>query len=241
MQKIINDYRIIIMLLFCIDGPFNIALNNERFLKVNKKDGYTVTATTVRAEASPFFIMKPEDRDNPHEFVIAFYGQYNSQEGAKEHKIARYLEAPVNIFGFQSGPLRVKDNVKVENSRFVLRDRLHKRLPSVEVANWVKGNEVYYIKCSRRRLAHDGYLAVKKRSTPQEANTASESSFNTACVPSTGYHDSDKVFMLFHLLPHGEDEEASQRIPSEQSKAIEAKLEELYGIPQQAEIQDLSI
>ena len=206
--------------------------------------------------------MKPEDRDNPHEFVIAFYGQYNSQEGAKEHKIARYLEAPVNIFGFQSGPLRVKDNVKVENSRFVLRDRLHKRLPSVEVANWVKGNEVYYIKCSRRMLAHDGYLAVKKVQTrppppPGTSHRAAlaggEISFNSACVPSTGYHDSNKVFMLFHLLPHGEDKGASQRMPSDQSKAIEAKLEELYEIeseilrqaeneiPQPAEIQPAEI
>ena len=158
-----------------------------------------------------------------NEFLIGYYKHPNSAAGNR--RIAYFLEAPVSIFGYNHGPLKVRQNVKEECCRFMLHDRLLKTLtPTVEVSDWVLGIEAYYVNCSRRRFARDGYVAVKKVQQRPEDHP----SYITACFPSIDYHDDDEnIFMLFQLLRPSLKQLAESRSP--QIKSITAKLASFAG------------
>ena len=191
-------------------------------------ENYSVTGVRDRQWASPFYIIQPEDRDNPNEFLIGYYKEFGgkgtaAQQTRGEQPLARYLESPVSIFGYNDGPLKVKHNVKEEYCRYVLHDRLHKRQTQVEVTDWISGSEAFYINCSGRRFARDGYLGVKK----VQGSHGDEPTFITACFPSVDYHDDSNVFMLFHLLRPTPRQLAESR--SEQAKGIMSQLECISG------------
>ena len=199
------------------------------FLTVNPEDNSVLVTDDIK-NSSTFYIFQPEDRDIQNEFLVGHYkhsaGSRQSAARCEEKRIVSYLEAPVSFLGYNDGPLKVKQNIKEEYCRFMLHDRLLKTLtPTIEVSDWVNGNEAYYINCSRRRFARDGYVAVKKvqgRAPDQPA------CYITGCFPSIDYHSDDHdVFMLFQLLRPSLKQLSESR--SQQMKDIIAKLVNLTG------------
>ena len=188
-----------------------------------------MTAVSDIQHASPFYIMQREDRDNHNEFLIAYHKEFGARmktadQASGEQAIPRYLESPVTVFGFNTGPLKMKHNVKEEQCRYVLHDRLRHNLTAVDVTDWISGSETYYINCSRRWFARDSYLAVKKVQGARGARD--EPTFITCCFPSIDYH-SDNVFMLFHLLHPTLHQMAELR--SDQVKSIISQLGRITG------------
>ena len=102
-----------------------------------------------------------------------------------------YIDGTVSLFGYNDGPLQLKPNVKEENIRFVLHNRVFDGYEPVDFNSWMLGEE-FYINCSRRRFRWDGYLSVKK-TTSQD--------FITAIVPSERIHNGVDTWLLFRLIP----------------------------------------
>ena len=162
----------------------------------------TVIGTNDIQKASPLFIKPIDDGDHPYEFLIAYGGETPKRrcsttlamESHRLEPVARYLEAPVNAFGKNPGPLSLKQNTVQKVSRFVLHSRLVGSGSPVMTSEWITGRDIFYINCSRRKWAKDGYLCVKK-------GEGSQYKYVTACVPSTKSHDNRSCYMLFRLLP----------------------------------------
>lgn len=169
-----------------------------------------VIATNEIQRASPFFIKPIDDGDNPYEFLIAHYGEKSKKRSSTTlimepqnlEPIARYLEAPVNVLGKNPGPLCLKQNTVQEISRFALHSRLVASGTPVMINEWISGRDIFYINCSRREWARDGYLCVKE-------TEGSKYAYITACVSSTKSHNNSTCYMLFRLLPTKLQEQSS--------------------------------
>ena len=184
-------------------GPFIISANDRLFWKVNADEGYTVEATTDITDASLFYIVPNDNGDHPYEFYVTYicdqqhiYSPYSGRDSAVDINlvapIARYLDAGVNAFGFNNGPLRLKHSVKHRHCRLVLHSRISEESTPVSISAWSSGNDAFYINCVRRRLKRDGYICLKRHRHDR---------FITACLPNTSMHDEHNFFMLFRLLP----------------------------------------
>ena len=150
-----------------------------------------------------FFLSSTDEEDIPEEFMISYYGEdkdvLTKPKGtldpmSKEEPLAalpRYLDGPVSLFGYNYGPLEVKPNVKEENARFVLHNRVFEGYQPAAYMSWEMGEE-FFINCSRRKFRWNGYLAVKK---------VNFDDFITAIVPSQDKHDGVDTFLLFRLMP----------------------------------------
>ena len=186
-----------------LDGPFIISCDSDS-LYFRVLPNNTVVATRDIRQASLFTIKPTDDGDNLHEFYLAHHGDKCKDECSllgpqlKDlEPMARYLEARVNVFGKNPGPLKMKQNAHHESSRFALHGRLSTTFTPSKINKWVDGKEIFYINCSRREWAKDGYICVKKSSS----RTTNQETFITACVSSTKSHDDRTCFMLFRLLP----------------------------------------
>ena len=184
-------------------GPFIISANDRLFWKVNADEGYTVEATTDISAASLFYIVPNDNGDHPYEFYVTYtsdqqdiHPPYSGRDSAVDINlvapIARYLDAGVNAFGFNHGPLRLKHSVKHRHCRLVLHGRISEEGTPVSISAWSSGNDAFYINCVRRRLKRDGYICLKQHRHDR---------FITACLPNTSVHDDRNFFMLFRLLP----------------------------------------
>ena len=182
-------------------------------------------ATEDCKKAAHFYIIQDEDQHKMNEFLIGYYRDNKRQKG----HIAYFLEAPVSFFGFNNGPLHVKQTVKEEKCQFVLHNSLNKdSSPAVSVSNnWIARNEGCYINCSRRKYARDGYLVVKRHEEPMDTIT-----YMTACYPSTSYHNDDDTYMFFELICPTETLQHVQLTESHSQHVqdILAKRSELYPI-----------
>ena len=166
---------------------------------------YTVHATTDISNASPFFVFPTDEGSHPYEFHITY--KDNNQRSQKKQdtssaskpdqvteQIPRFLSAPVTICGVNKGPLQLKHLI-MEEGRLVLETRIGKDKGPVDPQNWLNGQEVFFIKCARRRFKRDGYICVKQQ------RRGGEDEWITACVPFKFLHDEREFFMLFQLLP----------------------------------------
>ena len=181
------------------DGPFIVSCDNDS-LYLCVLPNNTVVAMRDIKQAYLFTIKPTDDGDNLYEFYFAHYGdncksEYSLLGSQLKHlePMARYLEANVNVLGKNPGPLKMKQNANHESSRFVLHGRLSTTFTPCKINNWVSGKEIFYINCSRREWAKDGYICVRQAS--------SQESFITACVSSIKSHNDRTCFMLFRLLP----------------------------------------
>ena len=166
-------------------------------------DTKKVIATPNVESASIFFLSSTDDKDIPQEFMISYYGEDKNvlmkPKGAldqlsKEESLAPlpcYLDGPVSIFGYNSGPLQLKPNVKEENARYVLHNRVFEGYHPATVKSWEQGEE-FYINCSRRRYRWQGYVAVKKTNTTD---------FMTTIVRYRNKHNGVDMWLLFRLMP----------------------------------------
>ena len=192
-------------------GPFFISCNNDHvFLTVNPDNGYAVEGTKDLNQASEFYIIPKEDSGHPYEFQIAFRGDasgrfklrrtstlmstYSHALGA----IPRFLNASINAFGTNPGPLRMELNMPSSDARLSLKSRVTTKQKHIETTPWVMGREIFYIRCTRRALKMTGYLALKMNS---QRLTSLRERYTTAAVSSVGYHNQRNTFMLFRLLP----------------------------------------
>ena len=222
---------------YLIDGPFFIACGSGGdgpFLRVDPTNHDAVVATRDISTASQFYILPNDNPDIPNEFYIAHYEDISdtrnvtrrksevsifSEHRSKIRSVPKYLEAPVNWFGRNRGPLYMRDTVSEESSRFILHHRVisnDKPRPN-PLNSWTSGGDLFYINCSRRRHRKDGYLCIRRthlRQPGQQDNDA----FITACAGDIGYHDNVNVFMLFRLLSgyhlsHGNEEMSDDERP----------------------------
>ena len=193
------------MLIHLTEGPFLITSGNEKmrlYWKVD--DSKRVIATPEVENASIFFLTLTDSEEYPYEFMICYYGEDEDalmrpkgtlDQITKEVCIAPlplYLNGAASIFGYNEGPLEVKSNVKEENTRFVLHNRVFDGQYEPEDFNsWLLGEE-FYINCRRRRFRWDGYVAVKKTKLLD---------FIVGIVPSQKYHNGVDTWLLFRLMP----------------------------------------
>ena len=186
---------------FIPDGPFIISCDSDS-LYLCVLPNNTVVATRDIKQASLFTVKPTDDGDNLYEFYLAHYGDSRRSEcsllGSQQlEPMARYLEASVNVMGKNPGPLKLKQNANHESSRFALHGRLSTTFTPSKINDWVSGKEIFYINCSRRQWAKDGYVCVRRASS----QTRDQESFVTACVSTIKSHNDRTCFMLFRLLP----------------------------------------
>ena len=169
-------------------------------------NGYTVRGTDKSAEASLFSIFPTDDGDHPFEFYIG----WNGAQGDEEIEPAfRYLDAPLDIKGCNSGPLSLKSQTKKQYSRFSIRGRLSGMINSnVDLQEWVKGKDSFFIKCSRRYFRTNGFVAMRMQHSHILSNvlkqTQDPTEYRTCCVSSKKKHNERDTWMVFRLLSHGE-------------------------------------
>lgn len=115
--------------------------------------------------------------------------------------VPRHLSSKVDWLGRNPGPLHMVFNVKESHSRLKLESRAVSRF-HVDPATWAEGDDVFYINCSRRWFAIDGYLCVERHQPPPSPRQAAPLvEYRTKCVRSTESHDEANNFMLFRLIP----------------------------------------
>ena len=173
--------------------------------------GYTVIGTDNPDEASLFSIFPTDDGDNPFEFYIGWNGADNKEghespnetngpdcansESDKLEPAFRYLDAPLDILGRNHGPLYLTSQAKKYHSRFSIRGRLSSLINSnVDLQDWVKGNDSFFIMCNRRYFRNDGLVAMRLWGT-----------YRTCCVSSTKKHNERDTWMVFRLLSPGKE------------------------------------
>ena len=189
---------------YTAEGPYLIACGDEKMRLYFKIDDLNkVIATPDVESASIFFLTSTDEDDVPQEFMISYYGEDKDvlmkpkgslDPMSKKEPLAplpRYLDGPVSILGYNDGPLEVKPNVKEEDARYVLHNRVFEGYEAFAVNSWELGEE-FYINCSRRRFRWNGYLAVKKTKTLD---------FTMAIVPNQSNHSGVDTWLLFRLMP----------------------------------------
>ena len=192
-------------LFFSAEGPFLISCGSEKMMLFWKiDDSNKVIATPDIEMASMFFLTSTDDEDHPYEFMICYYHGEDrdvlmkprgpSDPLSKEKPlapIALYLNANVTRFGHNIGPLEVKSNVREQDARLVLHNRVFDGYEAVNYTSWMHGGQ-FYVNCSRRMLSWDGYLAVKKTKLLD---------YTTAIVPYQRSHNEIDTWLLFRLMP----------------------------------------
>ena len=187
-------------------GPFLIAAGSERslhFWTVN--DDYTVHAISNPQNASLFFIIPNDSGKHPYEFHIVYMGDNRhilkkrvssltplSQKAIQA--IPRYLNASVNAFGINTGPLSL-DYYVSGHSRLLLFGRVSNDAGPISCETWAHGQDMYFINCARRRMKKDGYIGIRRR------RKRGKDEWITSCFSSRYIHNESNVFMLFRLLP----------------------------------------
>lgn len=190
-----------------LGGPFLISADSDRlFWRVNIDNGYAIEGTRDVKRASPFYILGTED-SHPYDFVIAYRGEDFDRERKKSRQtltatgrptlepVGRYLLTPVNVFGRNSGPLRLHYHAEESHSRLTLHGRLTKGGGAVDLTDWVDGKDVFFINCAQRTMRRDGYICMKAQGRRQNPH------YTTACVARKSDHNDRDTWMLFRLVP----------------------------------------
>lgn len=173
---------------------------------------YYVGATAHRAAASYFFIIPNDDGIHPYEFRIGWASDGEKQLRRTRSSLRpdtpghleplfRFLDAHVNIFGSNTGPLYLKSELHSSHSRLTLHNRVigDNKAP-IDTKVWGYGNEEFFINCARRSFRKDGFIAVK-RITVRTAQGRIEERYVTICLPHEKHHNEQNVWMLFRLYP----------------------------------------
>ena len=138
-----------------------------------------------------FYIIPTENDAHPNEFFI---GCWDTPGGADTpHAVPPmmlYLNAPVNLFGNNKGPLRLTHAISEGQSRLVLHSRVVRESQPVHTGIWLSGRDAYFINCARRDWKIGGYLAVLELGT----------GYRVGCARSKDDHENGK-WMLFRLVP----------------------------------------
>ena len=179
---------------FHTEGPYKISCKDaELFLSVEEEDGNALVKASPDCEkASDFYIVPVGDDKYPYEFFIR--GQKKEDKGEM-----RYLTAPVSILGRNDGPLRLESHPRQRDSRFAINRRVTEpfyRLSDdmdVEPKLWLKGEESYLIRCTRRRGRIDGFVAVELEQ--------GKKTYRTTTRKNPRGHDDGSFHMAFRLHP----------------------------------------
>jgi hypothetical protein len=194
-----------------------------------------VVGTTNIKDSSDFFISSNEDGESPYEFSIMFMAASPLKDrGIKP--ISRYLYAPVNSFGNNSGPLTLRLDAKDTKTKMTLHSRRVRHFNPADTADWTSSSDIFYINCKQRAVKRNGYISVKRTPT----GTGLDAEYITCCVPSIKSHsETQDQYMLFRLLRANkkeaqkakmekEDEPLGVKMWMKKSKSFSA--EEEYGL-----------
>lgn len=222
--------------LFQLAGPFVISCHNETiFLKVTPD--FRVVGTTDIKDSSDFFISSNEDGENPYEFSIMYMAASPLKDRGIE-PISRYLYAPVNTFGNNSGPLTLRLDAKDAKTKMTLHSRRTRHSNPVDTTDWVNSSDIFYVNCKQRAVKKDGYISMK-RGPP---GTGRDEEYITCCVPSTKSHsDTRNQHMLFRLLRANKKDAPKERKDDDDDEPLGVKrwmrkaskslsIEEEYGL-----------
>ena len=175
-----------------VAGPFYIACNNDSiFLKVN--ENFEVEGTEDFSEASEFFIFSNDDADSEVTFSIT-YKRPSSKPTLEP--ISYYLTAPVGLFGYNPGPLKVEESPSMYDTTFTLQDR-RKQGNFVQLSEWITGEKIFYVRSPGGWMFPDSYLCVKE-------GCKHEGAYITACQSSIACTGGDTTYLLFRLI-HGKN------------------------------------
>ncbi len=129
---------------------------------MNERNGFAIEGTRQASQASLFSVIPTDDSDFQYEFLIGWRKDskpvlhhsdstlFRSEE-KKGARMYRYLNAHVNVLGRNNGPLFLKNDIQLEDARFVLHSRLLKKGTSpVDLREWILGKDQFFINCSRR-------------------------------------------------------------------------------------------
>lgn len=183
-----------------------MAFGSERSLRYwTVNENYEVFGTSNCQNASLFFIISSDSGRHPYEFHIAYKGdsrhvlkkRVSSLTPASQkavEAIPRYLDAEVNVFGSNQGPLRLVYHVS-ERSRLLLFGRIANEKGPISPGTWTQGRDMFFINCARRTMKRDGYIGMRRRRRNREEEWLS------SCWPRQGHHNDRSRFLLFRLLP----------------------------------------
>ena len=166
-------------------------------------ESHHVMASSKKENASKFYVKPSDNPKHPDEFYICYYDTDISElrnkdtsyqfDGTKEfvEPIPRYLMTPTDAFGRNSGPLKLKYQMRSRDSRLSLVSCIRKRhQPPVSLSEWMSGREMCFIQCARRKHMK-GYIAVVENLYGQ---------YDTCCVHSKHNEDESMSFMLFQTV-----------------------------------------
>ena len=198
-------------------GPFQISckINRETIYWRADEETHQVVGTDCEANASLFFITPTEDTKHPSEFFLTHYEKESNEEHFNENdpfiklqikKSQRpwHIASNSNMLGFSSQPLDLKPTVRMQQARFSLHSRVQQSFAfmmclstPVSLNDWTEGEE-FYINCSRRSLAVDGYVAMKRLQYPFGPYGAYTYRTQTTATMKDPTHSKD-IGMLFRL------------------------------------------
>ena len=109
--------------------------------------------------------------------------------------VPRYLDTTASFWGYNDGPLKLKYNVNETDSRLVIISRRVENYSPFGLSSFERGEEMFYIKNSRRKWSKDGYLCIK------QVGEGESRTLMSGVLPAISYHNDQTIFMLFRLLP----------------------------------------
>lgn len=196
-----------------------------------------MVGTTNIKDSSDFFIGSNEDGESPYEFSIMYMAASPLKDRGIE-PISRYLYAPVNTFGNNSGPLTLRLDAKDTKTKMMLHSRRTHHFNPVDTADWISSKDIFYLNCKQRSVKKNGYISVKR--SPPGAGRDEE--YITCCVPSIKTQsDTRDRYMLFRLLRANKKEAPKARKEEEEDEPLGVKrwtrktskyfsIEEEYGL-----------
>ena len=213
-------------------GPFFIhcATSGDLCLYWAVDESHRVMASK-KENASKFYIKPSDNPKHPEEFYICYYDANISelQERGNSYKfdeakefvepIPRYLMTPTDAFGRNSGPLKLKYQMRSRDSRLSLVSCIRKHhQPPVSLSEWMSGREICFIQCARRKHMK-GYIAVMRNVVYWR--------YETCCVHSKHNEDESMSFMLFQTV---------RTLETRTDKAVKAAAQDCF-FPSQIPIQ----
>lgn len=175
-------------------GPFTIScrVGKEQIYLMVENEAHSIQGTEDEKEASLFYVLPTEDLLYPADFFITYKGTQQdinktlSLIERLEYTVSppSYLSASSNVFGYNVGPLRIKNTANISHIRFCLQSRIRSspymcQYTPMSWNTWLEG-EKCYISCNHHSpIKLSGFVAIEKETKSE----AGEETYSTVTVP----------------------------------------------------------
>ena len=171
------------------------------YWKVESSDNdHNLTITKDIRQASVLSIVPSDETHENFDFSIGWQNETlqdvidRDEEDFKREPptMMRYLEVRTYFFfGHYSGPLKMKSESSVKDTRLCLYNQRMDGVPSA-LSHWMNKKSVVFISSANRK----SFIAVSR----VPATNESKEEYMTKCMGSLKSHDEKDVWMLFRLL-----------------------------------------